>query len=172
MYLFACRKVSRRSKVVSIAAVGLVGVVATVALVSLAAIRHPEPFALVGIKGHHHEHILVPEHEVVHERIESIDGKPELGHHTVTSLALDSTAQTKMLDAHNGYRCMHGVPLFTWDDTVAATAQSWANYLKTQDPTSCSMKHSTYGSVYRPNAVRNDLRICSSHSILFSQTVV
>lgn len=28
---------------------------------------------------------------------------------------------------HNVYRCMHDVPLLTWDDTIAANAQRWAN---------------------------------------------
>ena len=29
-----------------------------------------------------------------------------------------------VLDKHNVYRCMHGVPLFTWDDAIAANAQA------------------------------------------------
>jgi len=30
------------------------------------------------------------------------------------------------LDKHNVYRCMHGVPLLTWDDAIATNAQAWA----------------------------------------------
>lgn len=38
------------------------------------------------------------------------------------------TAEMKaVLDKHNVYRCMHGVPLFTWDDAIAANAQAWAD---------------------------------------------
>jgi len=33
----------------------------------------------------------------------------------------------EVFDAHNVYRCMHGVPLFTWDDAIAAQAQAWAD---------------------------------------------
>lgn len=32
-----------------------------------------------------------------------------------------------VLDQHNVYRCMHGVPPFTWDDAAAANAQAWAD---------------------------------------------
>eukprot|EP00429_Kryptoperidinium_foliaceum_P075400 CAMPEP_0176222522 /NCGR_PEP_ID=MMETSP0121_2-20121125/20277_1 /TAXON_ID=160619 /ORGANISM="Kryptoperidinium foliaceum, Strain CCMP 1326" /LENGTH=232 /DNA_ID=CAMNT_0017561737 /DNA_START=69 /DNA_END=767 /DNA_ORIENTATION=+ len=32
-----------------------------------------------------------------------------------------------VLDQHNLYRCMHDVPLFTWDDAIAASAQQWAD---------------------------------------------
>mmetsp|Transcript_15496 Transcript_15496/g.44526 ORF Transcript_15496/g.44526 Transcript_15496/m.44526 type:complete len:405 (-) Transcript_15496:177-1391(-) len=32
-----------------------------------------------------------------------------------------------VLDQHNIYRCMHGVPLLTWDDAIAANAQAWAD---------------------------------------------
>jgi hypothetical protein len=32
--------------------------------------------------------------------------------------------KTAILDAHNTYRCMHGVPLFEWDDAAAAAAQA------------------------------------------------
>merc|ERR1719265_1025764 len=32
-----------------------------------------------------------------------------------------------VLEKHNVYRCMHGVPLFTWDDAIATNAQAWAD---------------------------------------------
>jgi len=31
------------------------------------------------------------------------------------------------LDQHNVFRCMHDVPLMTWDDKIAANAQAWAD---------------------------------------------
>lgn len=31
------------------------------------------------------------------------------------------------LDKHNVYRCMHGIPAFTWDSDIAANAQAWAD---------------------------------------------
>jgi len=31
-----------------------------------------------------------------------------------------------VLNAHNIYRCMHGVQALAWDDTIAASAQKWA----------------------------------------------
>mmetsp|Transcript_57873 Transcript_57873/g.187691 ORF Transcript_57873/g.187691 Transcript_57873/m.187691 type:complete len:155 (+) Transcript_57873:73-537(+) len=38
------------------------------------------------------------------------------------------TAEEKeQLDIHNVYRCMHGVPVFTWSAKVAANAQKWAD---------------------------------------------
>jgi len=40
--------------------------------------------------------------------------------------ALDAAMQAT-LDKHNVYRCMHGLPDFTWDDAVAAKAQQWAS---------------------------------------------
>jgi uncharacterized protein YkwD len=33
----------------------------------------------------------------------------------------------EVLDKHNVYRCMHGVPLLTWDADIAASAQAWAD---------------------------------------------
>merc|ERR1719271_138562 len=33
----------------------------------------------------------------------------------------------EVLKAHNKYRCMHGVPLMTWDSKIAQIAQSWAD---------------------------------------------
>jgi hypothetical protein len=38
-----------------------------------------------------------------------------------------SPEMQQVLDKHNVYRCMHGVPLLTWDDAVAANAQAWAD---------------------------------------------
>merc|ERR1719159_697363 len=29
---------------------------------------------------------------------------------------------------HNAFRCMHGVDPVYWDDTIAASAQNWADY--------------------------------------------
>jgi len=46
------------------------------------------------------------------------------------SVALLATGwQQEVLDMHNIYRCMHGVPLMDWDSSIAAEAQNWANYL-------------------------------------------
>jgi len=33
----------------------------------------------------------------------------------------------EVLDVHNMYRCMHGVPSMTWDEDIAANAQAWAD---------------------------------------------
>merc|ERR1719413_37434 len=33
----------------------------------------------------------------------------------------------QVLDKHNQYRCMHGLPDLEWDDRVAEKAQSWAD---------------------------------------------
>lgn len=38
-----------------------------------------------------------------------------------------SAEMQEVLDKHNIYRCMHGVPAFTWDDAIATSAQTWAN---------------------------------------------
>eukprot|EP00405_Crypthecodinium_cohnii_P001111 CAMPEP_0194760318 /NCGR_PEP_ID=MMETSP0323_2-20130528/13251_1 /TAXON_ID=2866 ORGANISM="Crypthecodinium cohnii, Strain Seligo" /NCGR_SAMPLE_ID=MMETSP0323_2 /ASSEMBLY_ACC=CAM_ASM_000346 /LENGTH=413 /DNA_ID=CAMNT_0039681531 /DNA_START=30 /DNA_END=1271 /DNA_ORIENTATION=+ len=38
-----------------------------------------------------------------------------------------SAEMQQVLDKHNVFRCMHGVPAFTWDADIAANAQSWAN---------------------------------------------
>mmetsp|Transcript_84403 Transcript_84403/g.229152 ORF Transcript_84403/g.229152 Transcript_84403/m.229152 type:complete len:264 (-) Transcript_84403:425-1216(-) len=37
-----------------------------------------------------------------------------------------SSNYQSILDRHNKYRCMHGVPLMTWDDRIAQNAQQWA----------------------------------------------
>ncbi|MDY0041958.1 MAG: CAP domain-containing protein, partial [Desulforhabdus sp.] len=41
------------------------------------------------------------------------------------------------LQAHNNYRALHGVPSVTWSDTVAASAQAWAD--------TCPSGHSSSG---------------------------
>jgi len=41
------------------------------------------------------------------------------------------------VDAHNVYRCMHGVPLLKWNEVMATKAQAWA------DETGGEMKHSS-----------------------------
>jgi len=41
--------------------------------------------------------------------------------------AISSDEKKEMLDLHNMYRCMAGVPPLTWDDTLAKGAQSWAD---------------------------------------------
>merc|ERR1712151_376191 len=33
----------------------------------------------------------------------------------------------QVLNEHNIYRCMHGVQTLTWDETVASSAQNWAD---------------------------------------------
>lgn len=39
----------------------------------------------------------------------------------------DENDYAALLFWHNIYRCMHDVPLLTWNDNIAASAQSWAN---------------------------------------------
>jgi len=36
-------------------------------------------------------------------------------------------AMQDVFSAHNLYRCMHGVPLATWDSAIAQSAQAWAD---------------------------------------------
>jgi len=55
------------------------------------------------------------------------------------SLALSQELQ-QVLDLHNEYRCMHGVPLFTWDDEIASNAKAWASKGKYEHSTSESRK--------------------------------
>jgi hypothetical protein len=38
-----------------------------------------------------------------------------------------SAEMQEVLDKHNVYRCMHGVPALTWDADIAANAQAWAD---------------------------------------------
>jgi len=41
--------------------------------------------------------------------------------------ALDQGTMQELLNQHNLYRCMHGLPLLTWSETAEATAQKWAD---------------------------------------------
>lgn len=43
-----------------------------------------------------------------------------------------------VLDRHNMYRCMHGVPLMVWNTAIAANAQAWA------EATGGEMVHSSF----------------------------
>jgi pathogenesis-related protein 1 len=62
-------------------------------------------------------------------------------------LAQSVSAQTigfdanEMLDAHNRWRKTVGVPSLTYSDTLAASAQQWANHLMQSNQ--CQMEHST-----------------------------
>ncbi len=47
---------------------------------------------------------------------------------------------TGIVAAHNEVRQPLGLPLLEWSESVAAYAQEWADYLKTQN---CNMKHRT-----------------------------
>jgi hypothetical protein len=46
---------------------------------------------------------------------------------TTSEAAVSPAEQTAMLETHNMYRCIHGVPPLTWDASLAKTAQSWAD---------------------------------------------
>jgi len=50
--------------------------------------------------------------------------------------AVSSAEQKEMLDLHNMYRCMAGVPALEWDDTLQQQAQSWADTGSTSHSTS------------------------------------
>ena len=41
--------------------------------------------------------------------------------------AISSAEKKEMLDLHNMYRCMAGVPALKWDNTLQQQAQSWAD---------------------------------------------
>jgi len=41
--------------------------------------------------------------------------------------AISSAEKKEMLDLHNMYRCMAGVPALKWDNTLQKQAQSWAD---------------------------------------------
>ena len=58
-----------------------------------------------------------------------------------SAFCADPAEIQQWLDAHNSYRSTHGVPPLTWSDTVAASAQSWAD--------TCPSAHS--GSEYGEN---------------------
>jgi hypothetical protein len=50
--------------------------------------------------------------------------------------AVSSAEKKEMLDLHNMYRCMAGVPALKWDDTLQKQAQSWADLGKPEHSTS------------------------------------
>lgn len=50
--------------------------------------------------------------------------------------AVSSAEKKEMLELHNMYRCMAGVPALKWDVTLAKQAQSWADTGKTEHSTS------------------------------------
>lgn len=60
----------------------------------------------------------------------------------------------EMLDQHNHYRCLHGVPEMTWDANLATSAKSWAD--KMERVLGGNMGHSC---VY-PRTCRNDPDCC------------
>lgn len=45
----------------------------------------------------------------------------------VAEAAVSDAEKNEMLDLHNMYRCMAGVPALEWDDALATKAQSWAD---------------------------------------------
>ncbi len=47
----------------------------------------------------------------------------------------------KVLEQHNLYRGIAGIPLMRWNPTIAASAQNWANRLKSYQ--NCNMQHSS-----------------------------
>lgn len=63
--------------------------------------------------------------------------------------AVQSTASgvqpSDIVAAHNMWRAQVGVAGLTYSDTLAASAQVWANHLKTTN--NCNMQHSTGGTV-------------------------
>ena len=63
---------------------------------------------------------------------------------SLTALAATPAQITAWLESHNNYRALHGVPSVTWSDTVAASAQAYAN--------TCPDSHS--GSGYGENLAR------------------
>ena len=67
---------------------------------------------------------------------------PSTGSTSVSSVNTGSISTTmqSVLNRHNKYRCMHGVPLMTWDPVIAANAQAWA------DMSMGVMKHSPHTS--------------------------
>jgi len=50
--------------------------------------------------------------------------------------AVSSAEKKEMLDLHNMYRCMAGVPALQWDDALQTQAQSWADTGNTGHSTS------------------------------------
>lgn len=58
-----------------------------------------------------------------------------------------SSIDKAILDQHNYYRSIAGIPLMTWDKNIAASAQKWADKLKSSN--GCRMEHSSH--TYRKN---------------------
>jgi len=58
--------------------------------------------------------------------------------------AVSPAEKKEMLDLHNMYRCMAGVPALQWDDTLQKQAQSWAESGNTGHSTSLGA-FKTYG---------------------------
>jgi len=66
------------------------------------------------------------------------------------------TFMQEVLDIHNMYRCMHGVPLMKWDFAIAAQAQAWADKGQFAHSQSDSGENLAWGSPQRSglNAVQ------------------
>lgn len=52
-----------------------------------------------------------------------------------------SAEMQEILDAHNLYRCMHDIPLYTWDDAIATNAQAWADNAEFAHSTNAQRTH-------------------------------
>jgi len=63
---------------------------------------------------------------LVASTVASASGRSRHSRFLQASVTLPSEMQA-VLDQHNVYRCMHGVPLLQWDTDVAANAQAWAD---------------------------------------------
>lgn len=57
-----------------------------------------------------------------------------------------TTEMQAVLDKHNVYRCMHGVPLLKWSEQIAKNAQDWAN-------------KGTYAHSSNPSRVLNNMQL-------------
>jgi pathogenesis-related protein 1 len=60
---------------------------------------------------------------------------------TVSASAQTPINSTEILSAHNTARAAVGVPALTYSDTLANSAQAWANHLK--NTRNCNMQHSS-----------------------------
>ncbi len=67
---------------------------------------------------------------------------------SLSAQALDFAAD-EMLAAHNRWRESVGAPALTYSNTLAASAQEWANHLKQNNQ--CQMRHSKPDSQYGEN---------------------
>lgn len=67
----------------------------------------------------------------------------------VDATAFTDAMKTEALERHNKYRCMHGVPLMTWDDDVAQFASDWADSMASRT----SMSHSEIADRTRDGVV-------------------